>query len=1100
MKVALGALRTSLFSLAILFSVGAVAQGIDIEKFTNGQDADTAPGPIVPVGSTVTWTYVVTNTGERPIGAIVVTDDQGVTVTCPDDELDAGTSFTCTATGTAIAGQYVNVGSVTATRQDSTTATDSDPSHYFGQDAVAIAIEKRTNGQDADTPPGPTVAVGSTVTWTYLVTNVGNEALSDVTVTDDQGVTVTCPDTTLAVGASMTCTASGTAIPGQYTNIGLATATRETSLDTVIASDPSHYFGRTLQFVKRTNGVDATAPPGPFVETGSTVTWTYEVTNPGPGTLTNLTVTDDQGVTVTCPQTTLAERETVTCTATGIAEPGQYTNVATATATTPAGDTISATDTSYYFGNPLDIEKLTNGVDADEPPGISVNAGDPVNWTYIVTNNSGQPLTNVSVSDDQGVTVTCPDTTLAAGASMTCTASGTAIAGQYSNLGTATATLPDSSTLTATDPSHYFGQTSPLDFGDAPDPTFPTRFASDGARHLIADGVYLGACVDAEADSLATAGAGADDTTVGPATGTCAVPGDDADGVGFTTQIRIGRTSTVDVTASAPCTLSAWIDFSADGDWNDAGENLFPGGTPLVTGVNDLTFTVPADAVAGTTYARFRCATSGALATTGQASNGEVEDYQVTIFVPVVSVAATKTDALVVDVDGDSQVDPGDTVRYTVTISNSGNDDAVGVVFNDTPDANTALVVGSVTTTQGSVTTGNSGGDSSVSVNLGTVIAFGSATITFDVTIDNPLPSGVTSVSNQGNVSGSNFTAAATDDPAEGGTSDPTVTQLSVPPDVSATKTDALFTDQDSDGVAEPGDTIAYTVVITNGGTGSATNVVFSDTPDANTTLVVGSVTTTQGTVTAGNNPGDASVSVNVGTIAGGASVTITFRVTIDDPAPDGLTSVSNQGSVSGDNFTAVATDDPGAAGSSDPTVTAITIAPIVSASKSVALQTDTDSDGRPDAGDTLRYTVIVRNTGTGNALAVQFNDTPDPNTALVVGSVTTTQGSVTIGNTPGSTTVSVNVGTIAPGATVTITFDVTIDDPLPPGVNTISNSGTVSGSNFDSVSTDDPSQPGGSDPTVIALAAGVAIPTLQTWALLALLSVLGIVALRRLA
>jgi len=37
------------------------------------------------------------------------------------------------------------------------------------------------------------------------VTNTGDVDLTDVEVVDDQGVTVTCPATTLAVGATMTC-------------------------------------------------------------------------------------------------------------------------------------------------------------------------------------------------------------------------------------------------------------------------------------------------------------------------------------------------------------------------------------------------------------------------------------------------------------------------------------------------------------------------------------------------------------------------------------------------------------------------------------------------------------------------------------------------------------------------------------------------------------------------------------------------------------------------------------------------------------------------------------------------------------------------------
>ena len=87
----------------------------------------------------------------------------------------------------------------------------------------SIDIEKTTNGEDADTPTGPVILVGTQVAWEYVVTNDGAVPLVNVGVIDDQGVVVTCPATTLEVGESMTCTATGTAEVGQYSNIGTAT-------------------------------------------------------------------------------------------------------------------------------------------------------------------------------------------------------------------------------------------------------------------------------------------------------------------------------------------------------------------------------------------------------------------------------------------------------------------------------------------------------------------------------------------------------------------------------------------------------------------------------------------------------------------------------------------------------------------------------------------------------------------------------------------------------------------------------------------------------------------------------------------------------------
>src|SRR5207253_2692929 len=59
------------------------------------------------------------------------------------------------------------------------------------------------------------------------------------------------------------------------------------------------------------------------------------------------------------------------------------------------------------------------------------------------------------------------------------------------------------------------------------------------------------------------------------------------------------------------------------------------------------------------------------------------------------------------------------------------------------------------------------------------------------------------------------------------------------PPTVTATKTDALFSDLDNDGKADPGDTLRYTVTITANGA-DATGMQFTDNLDPSTTFVAG--------------------------------------------------------------------------------------------------------------------------------------------------------------------------------------------------------------------------------------------------------------------
>lgn len=158
-----------------------------------------------------------------------------------------------------------------------------------------------------------------------------------------------------------------------------------------------------------------------------------------------------------------------------------------------------------------------------------------------------------------------------------------------------------------------------MDFGDAPDPTYPTLSISNGARHTIVPAIYLGRLIDGEFDGQPDATATGDDLR-------CS---DDEDGVVFSNLIA-GQSATVEVTASTSGALNAWIDWNADGDWDDAGEHVFVD-EPLVSGGNTLPLEVPAKAMAGETFARFRFSTMRGLRTTGLAPNGEVEDYMIRI-------------------------------------------------------------------------------------------------------------------------------------------------------------------------------------------------------------------------------------------------------------------------------------------------------------------------------------------------------------------------------------------------------------------------------------------------------------------------------------
>jgi len=117
--------------------------GINIKKYTNGQDADSPIGPLVEAGDPVTWTYEVRNIGGVPLSNVTVTDNvPGVAPVYVGGDIDGDSQLDLTevwlfqATGTAVLGQYANIGTATGTPPTGANVTDTDPSHYFGVDVI----------------------------------------------------------------------------------------------------------------------------------------------------------------------------------------------------------------------------------------------------------------------------------------------------------------------------------------------------------------------------------------------------------------------------------------------------------------------------------------------------------------------------------------------------------------------------------------------------------------------------------------------------------------------------------------------------------------------------------------------------------------------------------------------------------------------------------------------------------------------------------------------------------------------------------------------------------------------------------------------------
>ena len=290
-----------------------------------------------------------------------------------------------------------------------------------------------------------------------------------MTVTDTQTApsldsslsAISCPSTTLAAGAYETCTATYTVTAADIANGSVAdsaTATGTPPSGAPVSSPPSPL---SLPVMGMT--IVKTANPTVVSAAGQTIGYSFLVTNTGTTALTSVTVTDTQTApsldsslsAISCPSTTLAAGAYETCTATytvtaaDIAN-GSVNDSATATGTPPSGAPVSSSPSAAS----VDVVGLTV-VKSSTTADIST-VGQQVPYSFLVTNTGTTALTSVTVTDTQTApsldsslsAISCPSTTLAAGAYETCTATYTVTAADIAN-----GSVADSATATGTPPS-----------------------------------------------------------------------------------------------------------------------------------------------------------------------------------------------------------------------------------------------------------------------------------------------------------------------------------------------------------------------------------------------------------------------------------------------------------------------------------------------------------------------------------------------------------------------------------------------------------------------------------------------------------------------
>ena len=362
-----------------------------------------------------------------------------------------------------------------------------------------------------------------------------------------------------------------------------------------------------------------------------------------------------------------------------------------------------------------------------------------------------------------------------------------------------------------------------------------------------------------------------------------------------------------------------------------------------------------------------------------------------TTIIASVDLAITKTDL-------PDPIDVGQTLTYTLTVTNNGPNNLNGTIsLADTLPANVTFLnaVGN-----GWACAPPSGGV--VTCTRPGILAANTSAPVITLTVSVNVAAAGTTLTNQATVS-----TTAANDPTPGNNSATAQTAVNPAADVSVTKNDS------PDPIAV-GSNLTYTITVTNNGPSAAAGVTLTDALPANVAFV--SATSTVGVCAEAAG----TVTCDIGALANGASAVVTIVITPQAPA---VGIISN-------TATATATTFDHLPGNNSDTETT-TVQP----SADLAV-TKADSPDPINVGQNLTYTVVVTNNGPNTASGVSLSDPLPAGVAFVSANSTVGTCSQAAG------TVTCAIGSLASGASAAITIVVTVQPG--PG-RTLPNTATAS-------------------------------------------------------
>jgi uncharacterized repeat protein (TIGR01451 family) len=402
--------------------------------------------------------------------------------------------------------------------------------------------------------------------------------------------------------------------------------------------------------------------------------------------------------------------------------------------------------------------------------------------------------------------------------------------------------------------------------------------------------------------------------------------------------------------------------------WTCAGAG---GGTCTAAGAGSINDTVNLPAGGSVTYTAsctIAASATGSLSNTATVSSTVPDPTPGNNSATDVDTLAGSADTSVNMTVDDTTPTVGSNVTYTVTAGNDGPSDAHSVTVTDLLPNGLTFV--SATPSQGSYTSGTG------AWTVGTIADNGTATLALVATVN----------SSQAIVNQASVTAQSEVDPNRSNNSALVAVNAPGLADVQLQET----VDDDTPG---NGQNVTFTVSAHNDGPTAATNVVVTDNTPAGLTFV--SATPSQGTYTSGTGIW------NVGTIASGATPTLTVVATVTTASPIFrlVQKTQNEPDYASDN-------DTDSVSLNDDTVSDLAMSLVAS------------QEPVPQ-GTTFSYTIVVSNHGPASATNVVVTD------ALPAG-VTLNSATATQGSCSGTTTVTCTLGTLPDGLSANVVLVVT--------------------------------------------------------------------------